>query len=403
MCVFHTLRQKDLLMKRIIILIILFALFACDKSQLPGGRRDPWDPHSDHSYQREPPAPAKDSVLLTGVEYPSGYDWVRDTAHSAVSAHILLLKGNAELLRVPAGNGTPWPTDPDCHRIWDGHLYTFTTSEGCTIIGRDGEEVLRYSAAESIRGFAIDEEGHILTLGQNLGGPGLSFRKDGRVMFLSDGGTVSGSLDRGLPRSGALYSDNGHWYFSYKEEGRIHLVEDYLERALPEGDHLDVVVYRGKLVRALRRKTNGRTMLSIYYGSFELPLGPTFYREVRSATFVWNGNQIRLMADVAGVRYVWDAGNSRLTSSGGESYFELYPRLGRDAAVVTDKGRVVHIDPYGEPPGEYALVSGACAASAGNSFFVALSGLRGNPGVLLRDSVATVFHFNGPLTSLCLE
>ncbi|MBO4434610.1 MAG: hypothetical protein J5769_04050 [Bacteroidales bacterium] len=391
-------------MKRLIPLLFLLLFPSCRHALLPyEGRRDNWDPHSGHSYQRNPPAPPADSILLTGIGYPDGYDWVRDTAHSTVKANILLLQGNKELLRsVPAGGDEPWPADPDCHRIWNGHLYTFATLDGCTVIGRDGEEVLRYSAAESIRGFAV-EDGHILTLGQNASGHGLSFRRDGRVLFLSDDGTVCGSLDRGLPRSGALYSDNGHWHFSFREGGRIHLVEDNMERALPEGNHLDARVHHGLLMLVSAKTSSYRTELTMTAGSHSFSLGPVFHSGVRSASFIFNGGLGRIVADVGGSRYVWDAGSTRLIGIYGEPYCELYPKPGGDAAVFMQKGRVVRIDPYGEPPGEYGFVSGACALSAGNTFFVGLSGMNGNPAMLLRDSLQTVFNFNGPITSLCLE
>ncbi|MCR5019193.1 MAG: hypothetical protein K6A64_10385 [Bacteroidales bacterium] len=389
-------------MKRLFLLFLLLLFPACDKNQ-GDGRRSDWDPHGDHSYERDPYEFFNDSLLITGVEYPSGYDWVRDTAHSSVKASILLFRGPREHLRIPCGGGEPWPTDPDCHRIWDGHLYTFATIDGCTVIGRDGEEVLRYSAAESIRGFAVDE-GQILTLGQNVSGHGLSFRKDGRVMFLSDEGTVVGSLDRGVPRSGALYCDNGHWYFSFREGGRVHLVEDNLERALPAEVILDARVFGKKLYLAYCVQSMNRNAIYISYGGYKTFLEPRFREDIRSAGFVCDGNQVRLIADVAGARYVWDVNSTRLIDIYRESYCELYPRRGGDAAVITGKGRVVRIDPYGEPPeGDFCFVSGACALSTGNSFMVGLSGLDGQGGLILRDSVRTVFYFNGPITSLCLE
>lgn len=388
-------------MKRLLLMIILLVFPACDKG--PGnGRRTTWDPHEEHSFQRNPPEFFKDSVLITGVEYPRGYDWVRDTAHSSVKADILLLCGPREQLRVPCGADSPWLTDPDCHRIWDGHLYTFATGDGCTIIGRDGEEVLRYASAESIRGFAVDE-GQILTLGQNTGGRGFAFRRDGRVLFLSDEGTVVGSLDRGVPRSGALYGDNGHWYFSFREGGRVHLVEDSLERALPEENILDVKVFRKMLLMASYKTVGQRNVLYLTAGGYKTMLDPPMRADIRSAVFVCDGNQARLVVDAGGVKYVWNVGNTRLIDTFGETYCELYPRQGADAAVITGKGQVVRIDPYGEPPGEYCFVSGACAASTQNSFIVTLSGLNGGPGLLLRDSIQTVFNFNGPLTSVCLE
>lgn len=389
-------------MRRLFLLILLLVFPACDKNH-GEGRRSDWDPHGDHSYQRNPYEFFNDSLLITGVEYPQGYDWVRDTAHSSVKANILLFRGPREHLRIPCGGDELWPADPDCHRVWNGHIYTFATEDGCTIIGCDGEEVLRYSAAESIRGFALDE-GQILTLGQNVSGHGLSFRKDGRVMFLSDEGTVIGSLDRGVPRSGALYEDNGHWYFSFREGGRVHLVEDNLERALPGENILDVKVFRKTLYLAFCEKAGTRNILYISYKGYKTSLSPLFRDEIRSAVFVCDGTQARLIADVSGSRYVWDVGSTKLIDTFRESYCELYPRKGGDAAIITGKGRVVRIDPYGNPPeGDFCFVSGACATSAGNSFFVGLSGLDGHPGLLLRDSVQTVFNFNGPITSVCLE
>ena len=388
-------------MKHLCLIFLLLVFAACDKGS-GSGRRDGWDMHDGHITHRDPLELFKDSVLITGVEYPQGYDWVRDTAHGSVQADILLFRGPREQLRVPCGGDSPWTPDPDCHRIWDGHLYTFATDNGCTIIGRDGEEVLRYNTEESIRGFAVDE-GKILTLGQNINGRGLSFRRDGRVLFLSDEGTVVGSLDRGVPRSGALYCDNGHWYFSFLEGGRVHLVEDNLERALPDGIILVASVFRKRLFIATCEKLGAQNKLYISYGGYKTSLDPLFRKDIRSAVFIGDGNQTRLVADVAGARYVWDIGTTRLLDTYRESYCELYPRQGGDAAVIMDNGRVVHIDPYGEPPGEYGFVSGACAVSAHNSFFVALSGLNGDPGLLLRDSVKTVFSFNGPLTSVCLE
>ena len=387
-------------MKRLCLLILLLIFPACNKGE---GRRDNWDPHGGHTYQRNPPEFIKDSLLISGVEYPQGYDWVRDTAHSSVNADILLFRGPMEQLRIPCGGDSPWPADPDCHRIWDGHLYTFATADGCTVIGRDGEEVLRYGAAENIRGFAVDE-GQILTLGQSADGRGLSFRRDGRILFLSDEGTVDGSLDMGVPRSGALYNDNGHWYFSFREGGRVHLVEDNLERALPEDNILAVKVFRQKLLLAYSRKAGTRNRLYFSYGSYKSFVDPDFRDDIRRATFVCDGMQARLVADVGGVRYVWDMGSTRLMGIFRESYCELYPRSGGDAAVITEKGRVVHIDPYGDPPpGDFSFVSGACATSTQNSFIVALSRLDGGPGLLLRDSIQTVYNFNGPITSVCLE
>jgi hypothetical protein len=181
-------------MKRCLIPLLLLAL-SCHKPLLPGegGRHDETDPHASHEEYREPESIKR--ILISGVEYPQGYDWVQDSGFGSTSAWILMFEGSQEVLRFPAGKGSIWSPDPDSHRIWDGHLYTFATAGNETVIGRDGAEILRYDGAESIRGFAVDG-GHILTLGQTAGG-GFSRRLDGKAVFSSESGLVQGSLAAG--------------------------------------------------------------------------------------------------------------------------------------------------------------------------------------------------------------
>lgn len=386
--------------------MLLFLLLAmgCHKSLFPGegGRRDNIDTHGDRQEYREPESIK--SILVSGVEYPKGYDWVKDSDYRNTPAWILMFEGSQEVLRFPAGKGSLWNPDPDSHRIWEGHLYTFATERDETVIGRDGAEVLRYEGAESIRGFAV-EGGHIITLGQKEGG-GFSRRLDGKAVFFSENGFVQGSLDRGIPRSGALFRDNGHWYFTYIMDGRLHLVEDIAELAIPETEApADAIVCNGQ-------KTCGR--LIYYRHKFRMELAwkgifynwnPSFYDRPTSLRLIYGNGQSRLLLKVSGSWYVWNAANGQFREQLSASGLYLYPNnVGVDAAVLTAGGRVQEVRPLTLPPGkQYAFLSGACATQDGDTFIAGFSGLEGAPNLVMQDSIDMELNFNGPITSVAVE
>lgn len=395
-------------MKHCLPLLALLCALSCYRQPLlpdEYGRRVDWDPHTGHVYQREtkeqPPGEGGKTFLLSsGVEYPPGYDWVRDTAHSSVSAHIVLFDGDVERLRVRAGNGAAWSIDPDCHRIRDGHLYTFARGGGKTIIGRDGERILSYDGEESIRGFAV-EGGKILTLGQGVGSSGLSFRMDGKPVFHADDGYVRGSLDNGLPGSGALYADNGHWYFSYTSRGRLHLVEDGRELSLPDRDGwADAVMLNGELYLVRIRQGTPNWYVSVYCGRRELDLPIDLREAPASCRLVAGENCVRLVMEYRDATYVWDAPVPVL-----RGYYrgevELFPDKGGDAMVLSMGGKVREIVPGTLPEGTYTLLSGACVRrDRSGAPVLGLSGLDGSPNTIIRDTTSTILQFNGPITSL---
>ena len=393
-------------MKHFLPFFILLSAISCYRLPLlpdEHGRRAGWDMHGEHVYHRNLPE-EEDSLYISGVEYPPDYDWIRDTAHSSVQASILLYRGSEEILRVEAGGGALWSVDPDSHRISGGHLYTFAARGGKSFIGKDGEVILEYDGEEYIRGFAIDS-GRILTLGQQEtgGSPSATFRVDGKTVFRADAAHVRGSLDKSLPRSGALYQDNGHWYFSYTQGGRLHLVEDNREISFPSDEPWEEAIMMDGVLYLVRTKLQGK------YRSAYLLMGEKGgYLETGilsanvSYRFVSGNGQLRLLVRDYLQTGIWEVPSGRMRSIYSNEV-ELFPRPGSDIIVLSKEGKVRGILPGKLPEGAFSLFTGACALDCGGSFVIGLSALDGGPDVLIRDSVVIQLPFNGPITSLSME
>lgn len=186
----------------------------------------------------------KRHLYISGVSFPEGYDWRRDTAFGKVACNIFLIRDGEVVCNVPAGINGSADAAPDRHHIISGHLYTEHHEPSQTIIQRDGKEILRYRGDETMRGMLL-EQGKLLTLGQNRYGHGFALRRNGKVLFSSDDGELLGSYsDKAYAESGALYDDDGTACFSYfsTREGRRswHFV-DGEEESLLDSDGLATV------------------------------------------------------------------------------------------------------------------------------------------------------------------
>ena len=135
----------------------------------------------------DPPLP-KTELVVTGLEYPEGYDWNRpETATGAPD--IVMYRGDKLVLRIPTGDGYAVSEDLDMHRYIGGHVYTDYSSDTHTIVSRDGLELFRYQGRERIVLLA-EHDGHVLTLGESRDGRGFSSRVDGVPVFIGFDGSV---------------------------------------------------------------------------------------------------------------------------------------------------------------------------------------------------------------------
>lgn len=135
----------------------------------------------------DPPLP-KTELVVTGLEYPEGYDWNHpETANG--TPDIVMYRGDRLVLRIPTGEEHAVSEDLDMHRYVGGHVYTDYSTDTHTIVSRDGAELFRYAGRERIVLLA-ERDGRVLTLGEARDGRGFSSRVDGVPVFIGFDGSV---------------------------------------------------------------------------------------------------------------------------------------------------------------------------------------------------------------------
>jgi hypothetical protein len=156
------------------------------------------------------------TVYLSAVRFPVDYDWRRDTTYGASAYEIILYSDFEPVLSIPFSAECASP-DLDSHHIIDGHLYTEAATRERTALGRDGETVVSFEGREIMRGI-MPVGSDIYTLSESRSGDGFSFRKNGKVLFKRDGGSVFGDLaDPSYRPYGALYKDLDKVCFCYRD------------------------------------------------------------------------------------------------------------------------------------------------------------------------------------------
>ena len=217
--------------------IILTSCVWLDDSLSGGPSRAESSRHGQDSLAQAPhgtppePAPARPdtSILAVAVRFPEDYDWQRDTAYGTTGFDLLLLKDGEPVLTLAYGPEAPFCADPDRHHLLSGHLYTERMAGNETRIGRDGEELFRFSGREFLVGLMEDGE-DLYTLSRPVSGQGFSLRKNGEPVILRTDGTPFGTLsDPSYSPTGALYRTDGPLVFCFRG-GYVYDYSYYLVR-----------------------------------------------------------------------------------------------------------------------------------------------------------------------------
>ena len=117
------------------------------------------------------PTPPRQSLYMTTVEYPKGYDWRQDLHRGSVRCSIVVYKEGKPIMKLAVGDEYHVSSDADMHRLVGCDLYTDYSTDYETIIKRNGQECFRYSARESIYGIKVVGN-DVYTLGQSRSGQG---------------------------------------------------------------------------------------------------------------------------------------------------------------------------------------------------------------------------------------
>lgn len=163
---------------------------------------------SDGSGTEEPVPEKNDTVYVTGIEYPSDYDWGKDAEYGTVACSLFVEKAGKRIVEVPVGYYYETASDPDMHRCVDGHLYTDYSTDTETVIKKDGRTLFRYPGREMLSSFHVVGE-DVYTVGTSRSGSdGFVFRKNGEaVIEIPDGKILSG-----------IHEDNGTVCLAFRSD-----------------------------------------------------------------------------------------------------------------------------------------------------------------------------------------
>ena len=151
--------------------------------------------------------PDRTVCYVTLMSYPDGYDWRADRQKGSVKCSLVVLANGLPMMKVPVGDEHEISSDPDMHRVIDGHLYTDYSTDSETVIKKDGRLLFRYLGKEHIFGMLVDSSG-VYTLGHSRDGAGFTYRRNGEIL-----------LERAEGRSfGRLYRDGDDICFAFSEQ-----------------------------------------------------------------------------------------------------------------------------------------------------------------------------------------
>ena len=166
--------------------IICFAAASCSLVELGAEQKDEqngvWNGPS-----ISPPSTVRSITFVSAFDYVEGYDWQADSEKGEVKCSLVVFQEGLPILKVPVGREYMVSSDPDMHRIVEGHLYTDYSTDTETIFKKDGKPLFSYPKPEMICAFdVLGEDVH--TVGHSRSGTGFSYRVNGKVVLEREAG-----------------------------------------------------------------------------------------------------------------------------------------------------------------------------------------------------------------------
>ena len=355
-------------------------------------------------------------LYICAVEYPKGYDWVKDTAYDVVEARLMLFKDGICTVSLPTGGTSRVSTDPDTHWILDGHLLT-TCSDGLrTWIRQDGEPLAEYDGGEDIKGILF-RDGMLWTMGEKLRGQGLTLRCDG---------IVAANYSQGTP-IGTLYEDDGALCFAYSIVIRSgnYVIRKYYISA--DGTEKEVSVPSDATAVFDIRRVHGITYAT--YTQESVPHNVLVSTDSGARTLKYSSNsdytewcsimpagakgiliKARCIFRNGAVRYVvWDLDNIHTAYDYMTSIYDIYVGENGDLAALGCDNRTGETLLFGPPNGDrgislgrkFRFITPRAATLVDGKFFAGLTGDEGN--LLWAAGMQTPLDINGPVTGVAYQ
>ena len=348
---------------------------------------------------------------MTAVDYAKGYDWKADVAKETVRCSLVVYSDGVPAMKVPVGEDYEISSEPDMHRIVDGHLYTDYSISGETIIKKNGTFLFSYPGEEYISELRVIDD-DVYTLGEARSGEGFSFRKNGTTkVFRGKGGLI-----------GALKSYGDSLNFTFCEEirnagGSIRryysvygskvsqiALRDDIVCVWDAMQFQDAVIYLASLT--------GISQPVIVAGDNLTALNMPKDADMISCSMFHAGDKLGVeglykTSDGARCSAIWLNGEcvetfegltiSALCTEGGGVFCVLNPPSPSSSGVIYRAGETY------EMPQGYACIGSQSIAVAGGIMYVGLSSQTGESPLLWKDGQTVSINVNGYISSLVCD
>lgn len=349
------------------------------------------------------------SNIIEELESPSLFVSATD------GSDIVLFKDGIRILTLGTGDDVEVSKDPDMHHIAGGCLYTEFTTATETVIKRNGEELIRYSGREILKGIIVKDEA-LYTLGQDKDGQGFSFRKDGEILLSNTEGRVWGDMyEASYSPAGALYEDRGDICFIYcTGSGRSatwYAVRDGKEKAFtpPEAvsDIFDIRICDGD-VCLVAMESHYRAPV-LYIGSRRSDLSTSSSAKCGTYRIYRNDGEFFISGSMSepgkATTYLWKAASGSMKAYEGNC--SVFMMDGNGTACISYCGKVIRYSSdnlgAGSLSGMFKKPSGRTCLYADGILYIAANpyGTDKRP-ILWKDGAEQSFEVDGVLTGISI-
>lgn len=343
---------------------------------------------------------------VTGVEYPAGYDWYDVSSEMPAKCSLVVFADAVPIMKIPVGDGYEISPDPESHKMSQGHLYTFFSKNGISVVKKNGRPLFRYEGDEVLFDMLIRDESVYTLTGKRSGG--FSYRKDGHPLVER----LSGEL------FGRLWEDGDSVCFSFahpvvqtdRVEMKYYLSVDSEVKPVgfaPEVDKVwDICSRRGRPVSLVTSRRwnavvmyeeNGRKEISLPRSAQMLSckMFPADSLIGVECVYSYDDGSCESGIWIEGAEYIrFEAGRSisALSYSNGNAYCVLNPE--EDKGMIFDAGELHEM-----PPG-YSCMGSRTIAVSDDGMYVAMSSRKGDRPVIWCDGELDTLKMNGYLCTV---
>ena len=345
---------------------------------------------------------------MTAADYAKGYDWRADEARETVKCSLVVYVDGIPAMKVPVGETHEICSDPDMHRVIDGHLYTDYASSGQTVIKKNGVFLFSYPGEERLCNMLSKGE-DIYTLGESRTGTGFSFRKNGESIVSRENGSLIGSLKSSGDSLNFTFCEEirnaggsiMRYYSVYGSKVSQIALRDDIVCVWDAMQFQDEVIYLASLT--------GISQPVIVAGDNLTALNMPKEADMISCSMFHAGEKSGvegLYKTSDGARYsaIWLNGKcvetfkgltiSALCTDGGGVFCVLNPPSTSSSGVIYRAGEMYEI------PQGYACIGSQSLAVVGGIMYVGLSSQIGENPLLWKDGQMVSLNVNGYISSV---